>query len=493
MVSPVTDPTLLAELNGDPQPVTDPALLAELNGAAPVPAKSLEQVLGPSDFTKAFASTPARMLKSAMQMVGAGDYVPEAVSNVASQGGASTLGRIAGDVAGTGGIKAGAGALSQALQSLNAAKGVVPAVARTAEAATYGGAQGAITSPDDQANAAKWGAGGGVIGRSIIPIAQGVGNLAAHTLGTTTGAGAESVKQAFKGGPEFVANMRGKVPPEVVVEQARAGVQSMRQQMHEAYRANKEVWAAGQQPLDFRPVGRALVEVSDSLNHQGMSRIGPSERKVLDEARDVLTNFATNRQWHTAEGFDALKQRLQAIYPESPQMGQAQRVITKLTSAVRDAITQQNPAYANAMKDYWQRSSQLDEIERSLSLGGTATIDTTLRKLQSLMRPSAGQRLQSASTLAEQGGADVLPAMAGQAMSSWTPRGLQALGATGVGGYGVANPASLAVLPAMSPRLVGETANAAGKLPIELVLQALRRSAAPAALAISHGSHDDQP
>ena len=123
--------------------------------------------MGPSDFTKSFASTPARMLKSGMQMVGAGDYVPEFVSNAAAEGDKSVLGRIAGDVAGTGGIRAGAGALANALQRLNQARGVVPAVARTAEAATYGAGQGAITSPDQQAEAAKWGAAGGAGGQVL--------------------------------------------------------------------------------------------------------------------------------------------------------------------------------------------------------------------------------------------------------------------------------------------------------------------------------------
>jgi hypothetical protein len=135
--------------------------------AAPKPQQSLEQILGPSDFTKSFASTPYRMLKSGMQMVGAGDYVPGIVNEIASEGDKSVAGRIAGDVAGTGGIRAAGVGLAQTLARLNAARGVVPAVARTAEAATYGAGQGAITSPDQQAEAAKWGAAGGAGGHAL--------------------------------------------------------------------------------------------------------------------------------------------------------------------------------------------------------------------------------------------------------------------------------------------------------------------------------------
>ncbi len=145
--------------------------------SAPQPQSAreiLEQHMGPSDFTKSFASTPARMLKSGMQMVGAGDYVPEFVSNAAAEGDKSIAGRIAGDVAGTGGIRSAGVGLAQTLQRLNEARGVVPAVARTAEAATYGAGQGAITTPDQQADAAKWGAAGGAGGQMLGRVVGGV-------------------------------------------------------------------------------------------------------------------------------------------------------------------------------------------------------------------------------------------------------------------------------------------------------------------------------
>lgn len=163
-------------IEGVPVGTTRAQLEAKLGKqqTAPAPQSArdvLEQHMGPSDFTKAFASTPARILKSGMQMVGAGDYVPGVINEMAAEGDKSMAGRIAGDVAGTGGIKASVGALAQTLQKLNAARGVVPAVARTAEAATYGAGQGAITTPDQQGEAALYGgaggAGGQMLGRAI--------------------------------------------------------------------------------------------------------------------------------------------------------------------------------------------------------------------------------------------------------------------------------------------------------------------------------------
>lgn len=230
----------------------------------PKPKQSLEQILGPSDFTKAFSSTPARMLKSAMQMVGAGDYVPEGVSNAAAQGDASTLGRIAGDVVGTGGIRAGAGGLANALQRLNAAKGFAPAVARAAEAATYGAGQGAITSPDQQAEAAKWGAAGGAAGQALGRV---VGGVVRPT--------AEAQELAARG----VALTPGQS----------AGVGSL---------ANRvEQWAASNPiaAVPTRAAQRRAVEESNLAAAQAVTdivgnktKLGTPPREAVEQARDIV-------------------------------------------------------------------------------------------------------------------------------------------------------------------------------------------------------------
>ena len=56
-----------------------------------------------------------------------------------------------------------------------------------------------------------------------------------------------------------------------------------------------------------------------------------------------------------------------------------------------------------------------------------------------------------------------MPALAGQALSSWTPRGLgNVVGAATVGGAAY-NPGLAALLPLQSPRLVGEAALKAGQ------------------------------
>ena len=79
---------------------------------------------------------------------------------------------------------------------------------------------------------------------------------------------------------------------------------------------------------------------------------------------------------------------------------------------------------------------------------------------------------------------DLLPAIAGQALSSPTPRGLQGVGAGSVAAYGsLVDPTLLAGLPLQSPRLVGETALKAGQLS-----RALKPLQSPTALQLARAS-----
>jgi len=99
-----------------------------------------------------------------------------------------------------------------------------------------------------------------------------------------------------------------------------------------------------------------------------------------------------------------------------------------------------------------------------LGLGKNAAAGTTLRKLQSTMRNNVntnyGNRLEMLKTLDP----SLLPVLAGQALNTVTPRGLQGLGAGSVAAYGgLVDPTLLAALPLQSPRLMGELALKSGQ------------------------------
>jgi hypothetical protein len=121
------------------------------------------------------------------------------------------------------------------------------------------------------------------------------------------------------------------------------------------------------------------------------------------------------------------------------------------------------------MKAYSDASEQIREISRTLSLGNKASTDTAMRKLQSLMRDNVqtnyGQRVKLAKELEKVGG-EFMPGLAGQSLSSLTPRGLQQITGGGLGALFALTgniPQALAVGAMSSPRIMGELAYGVGR------------------------------
>ena len=334
---------------------------------------------------------------------------------------------------------------------------------------------------------------GGAIGGAIPIIGKGIqagGSAIRRGLGLTTGAGEESISQAIKAGREgnqaFLQNIRGDVSAMDVLDQAKDALANMRAARSQAYRQgitstmpDLEIRAGKPLPkvppkLDFAPITGKLDEVVESLKVKtptgSQFKIGSDELRKVEELQNVVKTWQKDPALHTAEGLDALKQRLDALYPDSPMQKQVQRVVSAVRNTVKDTIVAQDKNYAKTMKAYEEALSLEREIERALSLGNRSAADTAIRKLQSLTRNNAntnyGYRMELAKALQQKGGQDLMPALAGQAMSSWTPRGLAGQGAAlgiGAGGALTVNPAALAALPLTSPRLVGMGAYGLGR------------------------------
>ena len=334
---------------------------------------------------------------------------------------------------------------------------------------------------------------GGAIGTAIPVVGRGIqaaGGAIRRGLGLTTGAGEESIAQALRAGREgnqaFLQNIRGDVSAMDVLDQAKDALSNMRATRSQAYKQgiqstmpSAEIVAGKALPkvpskLDFAPITSSLDNVVESLKVKtptgSQFKIGSAELNKVEELQDVVKTWQKDPSLHTAEGLDALKQRLDALYPDSPMQKQVQRAVTSVRNAVKDTIVAQDKNYAKTMKAYEESLSLEREIERALSLNNRSAADTAIRKLQSLTRNNAntnyGYRLELAKALQDQGGQDLMPALAGQALSSFTPRGLAGQGAAlgiGAGGALTVNPAALAALPLTSPRLVGMGAYGLGK------------------------------
>lgn len=391
------------------------------------------------------------------------------------------------------------------LPAVGVAKGVgmIPSFAKAnpyAQAAGVGAISGAMQPVETGATGSEMYqqmagnvATGGAIGAAIPVVGKGIqagGSAIRRGLGLTTGAGEESISQAIRAGREgnqaFLQNIRGDVSAMDVLDQAKDALANMRAARSQAYRQgitstmpDLEIRAGKPLPkvppkLDFAPITSKLDEVVESLKVKtptgSQFKIGSDELRKVEELQNVVKTWQKDPALHTAEGLDALKQRLDALYPDSPMQKQVQRVVSAVRNTVKDTIVAQDKNYAKTMKAYEEALSLEREIERALSLGNRSAADTAIRKLQSLTRNNAntnyGYRMELAKALQQQGGQDLMPALAGQAMSSWTPRGLAGQGAAlgiGAGGALTVNPAALAALPLTSPRLVGMGAYGLGR------------------------------
>jgi muramidase (phage lysozyme) len=310
--------------------------------------------------------------------------------------------------------------------------------------------------------------------------------LATPALGSSTGAGAESIREAAKAGAAggtkaeaFLDQLRGNAPISNVVKTAKDAVGELYQNRSDAYLSGMGNATASKQILDFAPIDAAITKAEKIGTFEGIEIRG-NAANALKEIKDKIQEFKNNPspKTKTIEGFDKLKQAIGDIQQNLQYGSPARKVADELYNAVKNEIVKQAPEYGKVMADYESASALLKEIQGTLSQNPKANVDTSIRKLQSVLRNNAntnyGRRVELARELEATGvpGADTLfPQLAGQMLSAKLPRGIQGGVLPGLAGsaayYGGLNPATIATIgasvAASSPRLVGEAAYYGGK------------------------------
>jgi hypothetical protein len=373
--------------------------------------------------------------------------------------------------------------LATALESGGMALGGVPAstvagkagemALRTGAGAVTGGAMAGLVDPEQAGTGAV--IGGALPGATKVAGAVGKGLRSAgeHILGAMTGTGTEAIRGAFKAGQvgstEFLENMRGQTSFDDVVTSAKEGLRNMRAERAAHYRSGMVNIKGDKTVLDMTPITDAV----DNLKASGLFKgkvINEKSAGVIKEVADKVEDWAKSpaADFHTPEGLDALKQAIGDIR-DSTQFGTpARRAADSVYNSIKSQIEKQAPTYSKVMKDYAEASQTISEVEKALSLGEKASKDTAIRKLQSLMRNNAqtnyGNRLGLAKTLEDKGGVSLAPSIAGQAMSSWLPRGMVgAIEKAGMVGAPFVAPGALVAAPLTSPRLMGEALYGLGR------------------------------
>jgi hypothetical protein len=313
---------------------------------------------------------------------------------------------------------------------------------------------------------------GGLRSIGMRPVV-GAGKVASSALGLTTGVGEESVARAFKAGAEgdksFMQNLRGEVPMQDVLDTAKQNLQNLKMQKNAEYKKGMTGVTNDKSVLDFSGIDSALTDAQKMTTYKGQVK-NPAGYATYQKMQEAVDNWKklNPSDFHTPEGFDALKQQLGDIAQSIPyEEKNAKMVANQVYNKVKTTINDQAPTYAKVMGDYSSASELINEIERALSLKDKASADTAMRKLQSLTRNNVntnyGNRLNLAQQLETQGGSPFINSLAGQSMQSLAPRGLAGVGGLGTLGSALTNPYTLLALPFQSPRVVGTGANLAGR------------------------------
>ena len=328
----------------------------------------------------------------------------------------------------------------------------------------------------------------GTVGRAIDPVSiagraiGGAAKVAAYPLGLTTGAGSRAVQEAVRAGQSgnktFVRHLRGAGDINEPVAMAKRAVSKLADRRRTAYQRGM----GGIDPtrrLNPRPIGTALQKAEGKIYLQGVAKSDDAV-KALDAIRAKINEYASFPP--TVEVLDHMKQAIGEIRQKTEYGTLERSIADDIYNATKDAIVKQAPEYADVMKGYAEASENLSELGKTFSLTEKATKDTALRKIQSTMRNNVNTNYGARTKLGDQMSRlepELTPAIAGQALSSWTPRGIQ--GALAAGGGGTAaymgtllDPTVVGALSATSPRLVGEAARLAGAAARPVVAGAAR-------------------
>jgi hypothetical protein len=251
----------------------------------------------------------------------------------------------------------------------------------------------------------------------------------------------------------------------------------MIQEQQNLYRSGMVNIKADKSVLALDDIDTALQKANDRVYFEGVAR-SQDAAGYLKKANKIINDWKSKdpTKFRTPEALDALKQKIYDDVLSNIPINQKSStgIIGDIYNSVKSTIQRQAPTYADTMKAYADTAEQVREIERALSQGKKASADAGLRKLQTVLRDNAstnyGQRVKLVNQLEATspslgGGIPIKPALAGQALSKVTPRGIQAAGTIGTAGLlsQVSNPLTGLYLAGSSPRLVGEAAYLTGQ------------------------------
>jgi len=150
-----------------------------------------------------------------------------------------------------------------------------------------------------------------------LPTQKIIGLPLAEILSTTTGVGREAFEEAYRAGAtggqkskEFKKALRGKTELEDIVAEGKKGVSVMADKRKSEYLSSMEGVKASTKKINFDPIVAKINEIRKGFEFKGETLLDASGFNKLKQIEDVIETWAKNKEFHTVEGLDALKKKI---------------------------------------------------------------------------------------------------------------------------------------------------------------------------------------
>lgn len=294
------------------------------------------------------------------------------------------------------------------------------------------------------------------------------------TSGETLEVAYQAAKEGGKALEAYTSALRKQTTPEQLVQMTRSAVDVVSSEKSQAFA--EMIKKIGSNPVVATnlvdDITKTLGKLKITVDDKGVLNFGASKFRTVGQPQAKLQalydEVITASKAKTLDQIDTSRQALKNLLlaGDDASARTANMVITDAINKVR-SVGAKVDGYEDALAKFGDDAEFLDELNRALSTGDNATIDTAYRKLATTLKTNNEQRMNLLKQLDERTDGTLLASIAGQQLSEELPRGIFRQIMAGVAGASVLSGGTsmAAVLPGIlfaSPRVTGEFVRALG-------------------------------
>lgn len=316
-------------------------------------------------------------------------------------------------------------------------------------------------------------------GRQAIAATRGFTSLSGAA---SSGTSAAAMNKAYQSGmlrqPDFVEYMRGNKTGSDLIDAAENAMFKAIAQKNADYVQNTANMRSISTPVSYGGIEKAILAEARKNAPINYKSTNSQVLSALREVQDVVNQWKSQPvggQAHTIMDLDGLKRRIydiKAHYEGAGKAGSpAATAVEQVRKTVFAEIARIDPSYARAMEEYATAKYDIDQLRRNMVGSDRLAEPTRVRKILNQFNKSTNGELMKFVEKID----PALPyKIAGYEASAWLPKGAAGIAAAIMSQAPIAismmtgdiRPALMAplTLAATSPRTMGETARAIGKL-----------------------------